>query len=256
MTLFAKDPLPWLSDSTAPYPHAEAGLYDPADFPWVAHVEAHWETIRDELREVLRGDASCFNPYPDLNKTNKKHVWKTTGLIYWTWKSRKNILLFPKTWAIVRKLPNLTACSFNKLEPQSTIKPHIGDTNAMYRCHLGLVVPAQAPRCGLRVGRETTCWREGKVLIFNDAYEHTAWNNTDSDRYILSFDIMRPEFARRARWTAAQVLGKISVEGGYQHKAWLRRYFAAEWQQRLLAAAAKFSFHLAIIARGRLYRKL
>jgi hypothetical protein len=93
-------------------------------------------------------------------------------------------------------------------------------------------------------------------LIFNDAYEHTAWNNTDSDRYIISFDVMRPEFARKDCWTASQVLGKIFIEVIYQHKTWLRRYFAAEWKQRLLTRMAKFTFHMAILARYRLQRNL
>lgn len=256
MSIFKKQPLPWLSDGDAPYSHAEAGLYDPKEFPWVPYVESHWQTIRDELLAVLAEHENYLDPYPDLTKTNKKDVWKTTGLIYWTLKSRKNIKQFPKTWEIMRKLPNLTACSLNKLEPQSTIKPHIGDTNAMFRCHMGLVVPGKAPRCGLRVGKEITCWEEGKVLIFNDAYEHTAWNNTDGDRYIISFDIMRPEFARKDCWTAAQVLGKIFVEVIYQHKTWLRKYFSAEWQQRLFTRIAKFTFHMAILLRYRLHRNI
>lgn len=258
MLTLKKKTLPWLSDSDKPYSHAEAGLYepDPEKFPWVPYVESHWETIRDELLSVLAADQDYLDPYPDLTKTNRKDVWRTTGLIYWTMKSDKNIARFPKTWAIMRKIPNLTACSLNKLEAHSTIKPHIGDTNAMFRCHMGLVVPGQLPRVGFRVGKETTCWGEGKILIFNDAYEHTAWNNTDQDRYIISFDVMRPEFARKDHWTAAQVLGKIFVEVIYQHKAWLRRWFSSEWQQRLFTRIAKLSFHLAVVVRAQRHRNL
>jgi aspartyl/asparaginyl beta-hydroxylase (cupin superfamily) len=256
MTITHNKMLPWLSDDNAPYAHTEPGIYDPKDFPWVGYVESHWETIRDELLSVLKGNENYLDPYPDLTKTNKKDVWKTTGLIYWTLKSPRNIRNFPKTWAIMRKLPNLTACSLNKLEPQSTIKPHVGDTNAMFRCHMGLVIPAQAPKCGLRVGKEITCWEEGKVLMFNDAYEHTAWNNTDNVRYIISFDVMRPEFEKKGHWTASQVLGKIFVEVVYQHQAWLRRYFSAEWKQRLLTKCSKFLFYVAIVTRARLHRNL
>lgn len=256
MNITQKKMLPWLSDAAVPYAHTEPGLYDPREFPWAAYVESHWEVIRDELLCVLKQDENYLDPYADLSLTNKKDVWKTTGLIYWTLKSPKNIRNFPKTWEIMRKVPNLTACSFNKLEPQSTIKAHVGDTNAMYRCHMGLVIPAPAPKCGLRVGKEIMCWQEGKVLMFNDAYEHMAWNNTDSERYIISFDVMRPEFEQARHWTASEVLGKIFVTVVYQHKAWLRRYFSAEWKQDLITKASKWMFYLAIVVRARLQRNL
>ncbi len=251
-----KDPLPWLSDSDAPYAHTEPGLYDPEQFPWVSYVESHWELIRDELLAVLETDPNYLDPYPDRTMTNKQDVWKTTGLIYWTLKSPRHIRNFPKTWAVMRKVPNLTACSFNKLGPQSTIKPHVGDTNAMLRCHMGLLIPAQAPTCGFRGGEEVTCWQEGKVLMFNDAYEHTAWNNTDKDRYIISFDVMQPQFENKGYWTASRVLGKIYVKVVYQNKAWLRRYFSAEWKHKLITRCTKFLFYVAIVARARLHRNL
>src|SRR3546814_9730732 len=62
--------------------------------------------------------------------------------------------------------------------------------NTQLICHLPLIVP---DGCGLRVGAETRNWREGELLIFDDSFEHEAWNRGTSDRTILLFEIWRPD---------------------------------------------------------------
>ncbi len=235
----SKPKRPWLADGPIPYPHDMPYFYDPTGIEAVRHVEENWTTIRDELLQVIAEGQSELVPYHDLAKTNTKASWRTAGLMYWTMKSRKNIARFPKTWEIFRNIPYLTSCSIHLLEPHSTIKPHIGDTDAMMRCHMGLVVPAPLPRCGFRVGDQTTSWTEGKVFIFNDACEHTAWNNTDHNRYVISFDLMRPEYYAQRYWIAAQILGKIHVEVMYQHIGWMQKYFSQKPVKEVLFVLAK-----------------
>lgn len=249
---FRRKVRPWLSDSSVPYPPGMPFLYNPGDFDFVPYVEANWTVVRDELLQALGIENTGLEPYRDIAKTDKKAAWRTAGLMYWTMKSRQNIRRFPKTWALFSKIPNLTSCSIHLLEPHSTIKPHIGDTDAMLRCHMGLIVPAPLPRCGFRVGQELTSWEEGKIFIFNDAREHTAWNNTDKNRYVISFDVIRPEFAGMKHWIAAQVLGKIDVEVMYQHSAWLRKYCGAPWVQALLHRVSKLYWHAKVLLSGAL----
>lgn len=247
---------PWLSDSNKPYPDHMPYFYDTAEFPDIAYIEANWEIIRDELVAGLKASDTGLEAYKDLGKTNRKAAWKTAGLIYWTAKSPQNIARFPKTWALFRKIPNLTSCSILLLEPHSTIKPHLGDTDAMVRCHIGLIVPGELPRIGFRCGTEMVSWKEGKAFAFNDAREHTAWNNTDSNRYIVSFDLMRPEFQKRKYWISAQVLGKIDIEVLYQHKAWMRRYLAREWQKLFMIAVCKRIRYVRLRIRAAIYGSL
>lgn len=207
---------------------------DPSGWPEVKRIEENWTIIRDELVEALaRGDTGLAS-YRDLSKTDRKASWSTVGLLYWTVKSAENVARFPKTWELFKDIPSLTSCSLHLLSPHSTIKPHIGDTDAMARFHIGLIIPAGLPRCGFRCGTERKEWVEGKALCFNDAREHTAWNNTDEDRFIISFDLMYPQYVRMRHWIGAQVLGKIKVEVLYQHKSWLRRYFNKNWMRQLL----------------------
>jgi aspartyl/asparaginyl beta-hydroxylase (cupin superfamily) len=250
--MFKRTQRPWLSDSKAPYPANMAKFYDPSQFDFVKIVESQWQVIRDELLEVVGDNTAAqeFKAYQDLEKTNKNAAWKTAGLMYWTMKSERNIELFPKTWEIFRAIPNVTSCSLHLLEPHSTIKPHIGDTDAMLRCHLGLVIPAPLPRCGFRVGDEMTSWEEGKIFIFNDACAHTAWNNTSDNRYVISFDVMRPEYVKKKHWIASQVLGKIYLEVTYQHVAWMRQYFNTRWAKAILFPLSKLYWRMKILFRN------
>jgi Aspartyl/Asparaginyl beta-hydroxylase len=45
---------------------------------------------------------------------------------------------------------------------------------------------------GIRVGNEIYRWREGEVVIFDDAYEHEAWNRTPHTRVVLFVDFRKP----------------------------------------------------------------
>lgn len=244
---------PWVTYAPTDKLKGEPSFYDPNQFDWAKQVTDNWTIIRDELVSVIENHDGVLAPYKDLSKVNNKDAWKTAGLMYWTFKSDRYIPLFPKTWDILSKVPNLTSASLLLLEPKSTIKPHYGDTNCMYRCHMGLIVPAKAPQCGLKVDNKTVSWEEGKLVMFNDALEHTAWNNTDERRYILSFDVTRDKYEKYRNWTASQVLGNIYVDVSFQHKPLLKRYFSRGLPERIYRAVAKSFFRTLIFLRLPLY---
>jgi aspartyl/asparaginyl beta-hydroxylase (cupin superfamily) len=224
-------PQPWFADAARPFAGDQPFFYDAAAFPWVAHVEAQWTTIRDELLDALAREQAPLEPYMDASLTSRPDQWKTLGLMFWTLRSRANCRRFPRTWAALRDVPGLCAVSLNLLEGGTTIKPHMGNTDAIIRCHLGLVVPEPAPRCAFRVGSETRSWDEGRLLMFCDAHPHTAWNNSDRRRYILVLDVMRPEYAARRQATSARVLAAIHFETACQRHGWLRRLCAGPRRQ-------------------------
>lgn len=58
------------------------------------------------------------------------------------------------------------------------------------RYHLGLIVPQG--ELGIRVGDQTARWEEGVGMMFDDTYDHEAWNETKETRVVLWLDIVRP----------------------------------------------------------------
>jgi aspartyl/asparaginyl beta-hydroxylase (cupin superfamily) len=85
---------------------------------------------------------------------------------------------------------------FSVLEPGTHIPAHTGMLNTRLICHLPLIVPE---RCRLRVGSDTRLVQAGRTMIFDDSVEHEAWNDGDSTRVVLLFEIWRPELDEEER---------------------------------------------------------
>jgi beta-hydroxylase len=81
---------------------------------------------------------------------------------------------------------------FSILDPSKRIPPHRGPYNGVLRLHLGLLVPEPANATGIRIGAEVRHWQEGRALIFDDAYEHEAWNDSERERVVLFVDFEKP----------------------------------------------------------------
>ncbi len=113
---------------------------------------------------------------------------------------------------MIKKYPQIISASFNLLEPNSKILPHCGDTNAIYRCHLGLEIPEGLPNCGFRVRDENRAWENNEWLIFMDAYNHEAWNNSSKERYIFLIDVLRDDFSNQKKKVCATVLSSLFIQ--------------------------------------------
>ena len=170
-------------------------VYDNADFPWVAEIEAHWQLIRHELDRVLLR----IDELPDIQELAPDAVsitwdsgWKSFLLVAYGIRSKRNIEFCPETWRMVQKIPGLKTAMFSIFRPGKRLPPHRGPYNGVLRLHLGLLVPDHNGNLGIRVGTEVHGWKEGRVLIFDDAYEHEAWNETDRPRVVLFVDFEKP----------------------------------------------------------------
>lgn len=104
--------------------------------------------------------------------------------------------LFPQTLSVLQQLDHcgdsLGAVFFSVLQPQTTITPHCGPTNARLRYHLGLEVP---PGCELRIPGHTVNWEAGRCFCFDDSFRHSAHNPTDDARLVLVVDLWHPELS-------------------------------------------------------------
>ena len=50
--------------------------------------------------------------------------------------------------------------------------------------------------------------RDGRSLVFDDTYEHEAWNDTDTDRVVLFLDIVRP-LRPPVSWVNSMILAAV-----------------------------------------------
>jgi len=102
-------------------------------------------------------------------------------------------------------LPEAASCVWGQayisaIAPGTFVAPHVGPTNARLRLHLGLDVPeAPLSHLGMEVGGQAKTWQEGRILAFEDSFEHRVWHWGSATRYILVLDIWHPNLddARR-----------------------------------------------------------
>jgi aspartyl/asparaginyl beta-hydroxylase (cupin superfamily) len=185
--------------------------FDKNDFEWAKYLENNTHEIKSELLTFLAKDKELW-PYFDKNIVSKKNSWKTIPFAAWNVKFRKNQMEAPKTMALLNSIPNLVSASFNMLDADSEILPHHGDTDGIMRCHLGLIIPGNLPEVGFEVDGESKSWEEGSLLIFCDAHKHRAWNHSKEQRFILLFDVIRPEFSSQKRQICAKVLASLYLQ--------------------------------------------
>jgi aspartyl/asparaginyl beta-hydroxylase (cupin superfamily) len=214
----------WFSSSGRKLTEENLGFYDSKDFPWVKNLEDNWTVIAKEINHFIQEHNDRIEPYFNKSMVSAPQKWKAFGFKFWDWELKKNRITCPETMDILAKIPNLLSASVSILEPTTEIHEHRGDTNAIYRCHLGLKIPAKPPVCGFKVNEETREWQEGRVLIFNDAALHSAWNLSKEQRYVLLLDVLRPEFESKRHRICRKVLAGIRMQFVNQKYPRLKRF--------------------------------
>lgn len=177
-------------------------FYGREEFSWGAELEAATSNIRAELAAVSDG----FRPYvegsDDRPRPNNPLLDDPAWSALYLWRGgeivAENAARFPATMAALAKLPipriagRSPMALFSRLTPGAHIRPHHGLLNTRLICHLPIVAP---PDCGLRVGADTHHWREGELVIFDDSFEHEAWNRGTATRTVLLFEIWKPDIS-------------------------------------------------------------
>jgi len=205
----------------------------PAEFPWVADMEAGWKDIRAELDEVLAYQADLPN-FQDISADQATITdddrWKTFFLYGFGFRSDANCERCPATARLIEAVPGMKTAFFSILAPGKRIPAHRGPWKGVLRYHLALMVPEPAENCGIRVDDQTAHWEEGKSLVFDDSYEHEAWNETDGTRVVLFMDVVRPlRFPASAVNSAvikAVAISPFVTDAKKAHQAWEERFEA------------------------------
>jgi aspartyl/asparaginyl beta-hydroxylase (cupin superfamily) len=198
-------------------------FYERLEFVWVKDIEAAISDMRQELQTVLAQDQE-FKPYieahPDRPRPNNALLDDPSWGAYYFWKNgeiiRENAEQCPKTMAALDHAPmpaialRSPMALYSLLKPGTHIAPHHGLLNTRLICHVPLILPGS---CGLRVGNETREWRENELLIFDDSFEHEAWNRSDKTRVVLLFEIWRPEISEEERAALTAIFEAINDYG-------------------------------------------
>ncbi|XP_032982480.1 aspartyl/asparaginyl beta-hydroxylase isoform X16 [Rhinolophus ferrumequinum] len=166
----------------------------------VKSLERNWKLIRDEGLSVMDEAKGLF--LPEDENLREKGDWSQFTLWQQGRKNENACKGAPKTCSLLDKFPETTGCrrgqiKYSVMHPGTHVWPHTGPTNCRLRMHLGLVIPKEG--CKIRCANETKTWEEGKVLIFDDSFEHEVWQDASSFRLIFIVDVWHPELTPQQR---------------------------------------------------------
>lgn len=193
-----------------PYNGTEHNYPDVSAIKGIKELEIQANVILVELQNYLK--KHVFESQFNTTMVESPKSWKVRSLRVWGVEMYDIQKHFTQTLKVLSEIDGVINIGFNLLEPHAIIKPHCGDTNAIVRCHLGLVIPQENERCALKVNNEIRHWQEGKVIGFTDAYDHEAWNNTDKQRIILLFDILKPEYISQKNKICGVVISSLYLQ--------------------------------------------
>lgn len=163
--------------------------YNPAEFPLAGYLESNYEAIRDE---ILALEASRF--HRESERIERTGDWDVAFLHE---RGRRHDEVCEACPVTTRGIESNSAMRTaagliyaSRMRAGTHIQAHRGPTNLRLRCHLGIRVPDGD--CAIRVGDQTKHWQDGQCLVFDDHFEHEAWNKTDQDRIVLIVDMWHP----------------------------------------------------------------
>jgi hypothetical protein len=111
---------------------------------------------------------------------------------------------------LTKQSPIVIRLGYSVIKRNTWIRPHYGRTNSQLKLHLGLVIPKDGHgvykcpaeiRVGMNEGEESLSgshseegvrqWEYGKILLFDDSYQHEVYNGCDTDRAVLQIVVQR-----------------------------------------------------------------
>jgi aspartate beta-hydroxylase len=222
----------YLREATAEYPDARQKptfLYFPglgaspyvdcSRFDWIAGLEAQADRIREELMALLPdglGGERVFTT-EDLERQHLRGLdappsW--TGCYSYRHGVRRddNCRSCPATAQALDRLPLVHVREhgpevlYSVFTPGTHLLPHRGVTNTRLVGHLALLIPED---CALSVGGEIHHWVPGKAVVFDDTYEHEAWNRSSQTRVVMIFDVWHPGLTCAERHAVADLVAGI-----------------------------------------------
>ncbi len=212
----------WLAEGGAPgvYPDLPSeAWYDPSDFPLVTYLEAHFEEVRGEL---LALDPARF--HIESERIRRSGDWDVLFLYERGRRHDDVCIACPVTMRGIEGHDTMRTAAgliyVSRMRAGTHIHPHRGPTNLRLRCHLGITIPEGD--CAIRVADDTRRWAEGRCLVFDDYFEHEAWNHTDEDRIVLIVDVWHPSLSSsEVRW----------LEGLHRYAYTYARQLSRYWER-------------------------
>lgn len=159
-------------------------------------------SLENSWREILKeGNAARAMYEEEKEGLKERGEWSQLDLFVRGQEIPERCKRAPVTCSIVRREAAAAGCrrgqiKFSVMEAGTHVRPHVGPTNCRLRMHLALT---NTKNTFIRVDKEIRQWETGKVLMFDDSFEHEVWHNGTGARLVLIVDVWHPDLTPAER---------------------------------------------------------
>jgi aspartate beta-hydroxylase len=195
----------------------EQPFYQPSEFAW---TEAAMQAQADIASEADRAIASGVEPFLGSHApvtlgnylAGNTPKWDAYFLYRHGQAFDQHLQACPATSQFLQQIDRVEIDAhapeicFSVLAPDTHILPHTGVTNTRLVAHLPLRLPES---CALKVAGIEKPWQLSEPLIFDDTFEHEAWNRSTEPRVILLMDVWHPDLHHEERAVVRRLIQSI-----------------------------------------------
>lgn len=158
----------------------------------ILELNSNIDTIVAEWYNFVQKNPSSSRPIDqisqDQSQLNEDKKWEAFFVYVFGEFSPDAEVYFPQLTKIIKQNKrDLTLVLFSILEPGKHIVPHTGNNHGVIRTQIGIDIK-DFEKTGLRVEDKTVQLKNKDVFIFDDTFEHEAWNYSSERRVVLIVD--------------------------------------------------------------------
>ena len=166
-------------------------VFAPSIVPGLELIRQNYDIIRDEAKALLDGGVFQRPPAVDEPGYNsfERGGWRQYPIKWYGSSCRQSAAsACPHTCSVLERIPAVLSAMFVVLPPGGRIGRHHDPLATSLRYHIGLVTP-NSEKCALTLDGQAHPWHDGKELLFDETFLHSALNETDQPRLILFCDV-------------------------------------------------------------------
>jgi aspartate beta-hydroxylase len=197
------------------------------EFPDASRFHAGWRRIREEALTVAAGIQRVprfheVMPEQRSISANDGRDWRMFILKAYGRELTSNMASCRTLADIVRTSPDVLSASFSFLGPGKHIPAHRGPIRGIIRFYLVLSMPCTEggePAAVLKIAGAEHRLAEGQFLVWDDTFEHEAWNESDRLRIVLSLDVWRRSMPLDMKLLTIAIIGLVRLSMRLRHFA-------------------------------------
>jgi len=212
-----------------------SAFWENSRFDWVTRLEAESDMIQEEFAQYLvsvgdfKGDSAVMSAMgPGWSSVRLQRLGR--------W-NLENCARFPKTVKLLEELEiplAVRGVMFARQLPGTGVQPHSDGRNFILTAHLGIEVPED---CWIKVGGEKRTWENGKTIVFDTSFEHSTFNEADTDRVVLIIDFWHPGLTPKEK-EALEVVYELRNE--FDSGKYIQGYATAKEKNEVTSAFDSF----------------